>query len=97
MSSDLATTFNICFRRKAWREYAAYQSKIGNPCLYYVTEIETTRERFTEQDYELLRQTWTRYNAELDEKYRETSNVSKKNRKTIRVWKCFQKIVLRKI
>jgi len=63
---------------EAWREYAAYQSKIGNPCLYYVTGIETTRERFTEQDYELLRQTWTRYNAELDEKYRETSNVSKK-------------------
>jgi hypothetical protein len=63
---------------EAWREYAIYQSRIGNPCLYYVTGIETTRERFTDQDYELLRRTWTQYNAMLDKKYGQSSEAAKK-------------------
>lgn len=46
---------------EAWREYARYQPLIGNPCLYYVSGIETTRERFTEEDFALIREVWTKY------------------------------------
>lgn len=54
---------------EAWREYARFQLEIGNPCLYYVSGMETTKERFTEADYELLRQTWGQCHARLDEEY----------------------------
>lgn len=47
----------------AWREYAEFQPNIGNPCLYYVSGIETTHEEFTEADFELLRNIWNDYNA----------------------------------
>ncbi len=50
---------------EAWREYAKFQPTIGNPCTYYVTGIETTRERFTEEDYKMLAKIWNDYNAEL--------------------------------
>ena len=50
----------------AWREYARYQPQIGNPCLYYVTGIETTRELFEASDFEMLRDIWTNYNQELE-------------------------------
>ena len=43
---------------EAWWEYAAYQPQIGNPCLYYVTGMETTKERLTDEDYALLRSVW---------------------------------------
>lgn len=54
---------------EAWREYAQYQSNIGNPCLYYVTAIETTREKLTDEDYKLLRETWEAHHKKLDEKF----------------------------
>lgn len=50
---------------EAWREYALYQPKIGNPCLYYVTGIETTREKFDESDYRMIKDTWEAYRAQL--------------------------------
>jgi glycosidase len=50
---------------EAWREYALYQPKIGNPCLYYVTGIETTREKFDESDYRMIRDTWEEYRKQL--------------------------------
>jgi len=46
---------------EAWREYAKHQPDIGNPCLYYVTGMETTREKLTEDDWQLLRETWQAY------------------------------------
>lgn len=54
---------------EAWREYAKFQSTIGNPCLYYVSGIETTHEEFTEADFELLRSTWAEHHRNLDEKF----------------------------
>lgn len=53
---------------EAWREYALYQPKIGNPCLYYVTGIETTREKFEESDYAMIRDTWRAYRAEMEKR-----------------------------
>jgi len=50
---------------EAWREFAEYQPKIGNPCTYYVTGIETTRERFEDSDYELLERVWGEYREGL--------------------------------
>ena len=49
----------------AWREYAEYQPKIGNPCLYYVTGIETTRELLTDSDFEMLKRVWDDYRNTL--------------------------------
>lgn len=51
---------------EAWREYAQYQPCIGNPCTYYVTGIETTKELFTEEDYIMLRRIWDEYNMRLE-------------------------------
>jgi hypothetical protein len=50
---------------EGWREYALYQPKIGNPCLYYVTGIETTREKFEESDYRMIKESWDAYRAQL--------------------------------
>jgi len=48
---------------EAWREYALYQPKIGNPALYYVTGIETTREEFEDKDFQMLKESWEEYRA----------------------------------
>ena len=53
----------------AWRKYAAFQPSIGNPCLYYVSGIETTHEEFEESDFELLRRTWAEYHKGLDVRF----------------------------
>jgi hypothetical protein len=50
---------------EAWREYARFQPSIGNPCTYYVTGIETTKERFTTADFELLKGVWEQYEQTL--------------------------------
>nr|HPN85326.1 hypothetical protein [Victivallales bacterium] len=54
---------------ESWREYMRYQPKIGNPCLYYVSGIETTHEPFEEQDWEMLREVWGEYDRKLDKEY----------------------------
>jgi hypothetical protein len=51
----------------AWREYAKFQVQIGNPCTYYVTGIETTKERFTDEDYSMLRDLWQEYNRKIED------------------------------
>lgn len=53
---------------EAWREYMKFQPTLGNPCLYYVTGIETTREKFTEEDFTMLREVWGKYNQDLEKK-----------------------------
>jgi hypothetical protein len=50
---------------KAWREYAAFQPKIGNPCLYYVSGIETTKERLKEEDFRFLGAIWKQYEEKM--------------------------------
>jgi len=54
---------------EAWREYAKFQPKIGNPVLYYVSGIETTFEKFRDEDWEMLREVWSKYDEELTKKY----------------------------
>jgi len=54
---------------EAWREYARFQPEIGNPCLYYVTGIETTKEKFTDEDWIMIRKTWSKYQARLNAEY----------------------------
>ena len=49
----------------AWREYMKFQPQIGNPCLYYVTGIETTHEKFDDQDFVMLSKIWSDYNARI--------------------------------
>lgn len=52
---------------EAWREYTQFQPFIGNPCLYYVTGIETTKENFTDEDWEMLRKVWKDYVKNIKE------------------------------
>jgi len=51
---------------EAWREYAKFQPTIGNPCTYYTTGIETTRECFTDEDFKMLKQVWEDYDKTLE-------------------------------
>lgn len=53
----------------AWREYAAFQPKIGNPCLYYVSGMETTHELLEDKDFVMLKEIWDKYRLELDKEY----------------------------
>jgi hypothetical protein len=53
----------------AWRKYMPYQIEIGNPCLYYVTGIETTHEKFEECDWQMLRDLWSKYDEKLTAQY----------------------------
>jgi hypothetical protein len=45
----------------AWREYAAVKADIGVPSLYYADRLDLSGERLMEQDYALLRQSWSEY------------------------------------
>ena len=45
----------------AWREYAKFQPLIGNPVLYYVSGMETTKEKFIADDYKMLKDIWSQY------------------------------------
>ena len=53
----------------AWRKYMPYQQELGNPCLYYVTGIETTYEEFEECDWQMLRDVWGEYDKKLTAQY----------------------------
>ena len=50
----------------SWREYAKFQPIIGNPVLYYVTGMETTKEKFTDSDFDMLKAIWEKYCKELN-------------------------------
>ncbi len=45
----------------AWREYAAVKAEIGVPSLYYADRLDLSGERLMDQDYALLRRTWSEY------------------------------------
>jgi hypothetical protein len=62
----------------AWRKYMPYQPQIGNPCLYYVSGMETTHEEFEECDWQMLRDIWSEYDKKLTAKYspKEGSNIN---------------------
>lgn len=44
-----------------WRDYVAMQGQLGIPSLYAVTHIDTTGEKLTDADYDLIRRTWSDY------------------------------------
>ena len=50
---------------EAWREFAKFQPSIGNPCTYYVTGIETTKELFEDADFEMLKEIWEAHERSL--------------------------------
>jgi hypothetical protein len=52
-----------------WREYAKHQPLLGNPCLYYVTGIETTKEKLTDSDFEMLKKIWSEHSKTLDKRF----------------------------
>jgi len=61
---------------EAWREYMKFQPLIGNPCLYYVTGIETTREKFGEEDFVMLKEIWSKYCDDLNEQHVEKIKIN---------------------
>jgi hypothetical protein len=44
-----------------WRAYAAIKPELGVPALYYATHIDRTGEPLQNEDYELVRRTWSAY------------------------------------
>lgn len=46
--------------KDAWRRYLPLQPELGVPSLYYATHIDFTGEPLTEDDYDLIRQVWSR-------------------------------------
>ncbi len=51
--------------KAAWRAYARLKPELGVPALYYVTHIDGSGEALDEDDYALIRETWTAYRAAL--------------------------------
>lgn len=47
--------------RQSWRDYLAVQTELGVPSLYYSTHIDRTREPLEASDYELIRESWSRF------------------------------------
>jgi hypothetical protein len=70
---------------EAWREYMKFQPTIGNPCLYYVTGIETTHERFAEEDFVMLKEIWSKYRAELKKRYVEKEKTDNSHESSVRL------------
>jgi hypothetical protein len=46
-----------------WRAYQALKPTLGVPALYYATHLDLTGERFTDEDYALLRRVWAEHRA----------------------------------
>ena len=44
-----------------WRRYAELKPQLGVPALYYATHLDRTGERFTADDYALIRNSWRAY------------------------------------
>jgi hypothetical protein len=47
----------------AWREYLEIKPELGVPSLYYATHIDQTGEELGQEDYQLLRSVWDRWQA----------------------------------
>src|SRR5688500_3509673 len=49
--------------RAAWRAYLPLQAELGVPSLYYSSHVDATGEPLELEDYQLIRQVWTAYQA----------------------------------
>ncbi|GEM47250.1 hypothetical protein [Deinococcus cellulosilyticus] len=47
--------------KQAWREYVALQPDLGVPSLYFVTNVDGTKEPLLEEDYALIRRAWKKH------------------------------------
>ena len=59
------TDNDLMIDKTMWRAYIALQPGLGNPDTYYATGIAQSGERFDEDDYALLRETFRRYREQL--------------------------------
>jgi hypothetical protein len=48
-----------------WLDYLRIQDSLGVPALYYVDGTDTDRYDFGSEDFEAVRETWSRYRAGL--------------------------------
>jgi hypothetical protein len=46
------------YDKHAWRDYVLLQPELGVPSLYYTGFIDTSKETFEPEDYELIRKVW---------------------------------------
>lgn len=49
--------------RASWRKYIRLQPELGVPSLYYTQTIDSTKEPLEPEDYQLIREVWTRHRA----------------------------------
>lgn len=49
-----------------WRDYLRIQDSLGVPALYYVDGTDTDRHDFREDDFDAVKDTWSRYKARLN-------------------------------
>jgi hypothetical protein len=49
--------------KAAWRAYTRLQPDLGVPSLYYVTHIDASGEALDAEDYQLIRESWARYQS----------------------------------
>lgn len=47
--------------KAAWRKYVEIQPELGVPSLYFASHVDATGEVLTEEDYQLVREAWSRY------------------------------------
>jgi hypothetical protein len=52
--------------RAAWRMYTRLQPELGVPSLYYAEGIDTSREAFEEEDYQLVKEVWASYRKNMN-------------------------------
>ncbi|WP_189010546.1 hypothetical protein [Deinococcus malanensis] len=49
--------------RAAWREYTRLQPQLGIPSLYFVTHVDSDQQPLTDEDYDLVRETWAAWST----------------------------------
>lgn len=49
--------------KEAWRQYVVIQPELGVPSLYFASHVDATQEPLDEQDYQLIRDAWRRYQS----------------------------------
>jgi hypothetical protein len=51
--------------KAAWRSYVLLQPELGVPSLYYTHNIDTSKEKLEDEDYQLLREVWSLHRSKL--------------------------------
>ncbi len=51
--------------KQTWRSYLTLKPSLGVPALYYASHIDSTGEPLLPEDYDLIRQVWAEYRANL--------------------------------